>query len=510
MMEKVKERTSKYEISIRQKNNKYYEARISLNFGNNCRNRLQKGGTTREIAAFNLLLEFLSYIDISFSNGLITTKIDDVVSQRLFKSINELGIATIPEITQKAYEIVNKINYINSCILNTINLPSNVVPFYNPISIPPTTSGINTDIMPNTYNSNCTVQNQQPNRCIIEDLANEWIKYRLSLCIKTIDNPKPLSQNTVDNNFNRLSNDILPYFKENKILYLSQVTEDCIRDLIKSINCQNSKHKSYIVLNLLFKYAIKHNKATYNPVERVEKPPEKIVTGEEDDDDNYIEPDSQDLWLDLFEKENTDMSLLFETMLLTGLRPEEACGLKWKAFNIEKKELDINNAFKSFNLYNEDKTKVIGHYRQDAKLKTPDSYRQIPILQKRLLENLIKHKRYQQELFKTSRSIKSNHRKWSEDEYIFLGRNYHPYVPDSLANGLTKFRNKYGLTKKEDYVTPYGLRRSFATYWSSKGMHKLILMRLMGHSNYETTVRHYIKVSAKQIKEEMERLEKAS
>ena len=68
---------------------------------------------------------------------------------------------------------------------------------------------------------------------------------------------------------------------------------------------------------MLFKYAIKHNKATLNIMEKVEKPPERIVTGEEENEDNYIEPDKKNLWLDLFEKENTNMSLLFETMLLT-------------------------------------------------------------------------------------------------------------------------------------------------------------------------------------------------
>ena len=159
-------------------------------------------------------------------------------------------------------------------------------------------------------------------------------------------------------------------------------------------------------------------------------------------------------------------------------------------------EVIIKNAHQSFNVYNDDKTKIIGHYRADAKLKTPESYRTIP-LNPRLREQLLKHKQYQQELFKKSQAIKSKHRKWTENEYIFLGRNYHPYVPDSLAYGLTKFRKKYNLTSSEDYVTPYGLRHSFATYCSEQGMEEIVLMKLMGHSNFETTQKYYIKVSAK-------------
>ena len=78
-----------------------------------------------------------------------------------------------------------------------------------------------------------------------------------------------------------------------------------------------------------------NNKTKFNPLEKVEKPPEKIETGEEQEDDNFIEPDRRDIWLDKFELENTDMSLLWEVMLLAGLRPEEACGLKWKALDLK-------------------------------------------------------------------------------------------------------------------------------------------------------------------------------
>lgn len=498
-MEKEKERTKKYEISIRSKilkGKEYIEARISLNFGIDCKRRLAKGGKTDEEAILNLLDEYLNFIDTSYKNGLIHAKIDDIVSQRLVKSLNDLNMISAG-ITQKALEIVNRVNYINSCILNTIVPPSNVIPLTNPNTFQATLPAFlnNYATHHNKQNEVNTIINTKIEKCIIEDLACEWHKYRLSLCKKTPDNPKPLSQTTVDTNFRRLRDDILPYFKKHKILYLSQVTDTIVDNLLKSITSQNSKHKSYVVLNMLFKYAIKHNKATINIMEKVEKPPEKIITGEEDNVENYIETDRQNIWLNLFEKENTDMSLLFETMLLTGLRPEESCGLKWKALKLIDEnhgDLIVNNAHKSFNKYNEDGTKVIGHYRTDDKLKTPESYRTIP-LNPRLIDNLLKHKQYQQALFKKSKAIKSQHRKWSEEEYIFIGRNYRPYVAETLSYGMWKFRNKYNL----EYVTPYGLRHSFATYCSEQGMEEIVLMKLMGHSNFETTQKYYIKVSDK-------------
>ena len=317
-MEKIKQRTNKYEISIRPKGEKYFEARISLNFGQNCKTRLQCGGKTEELVVLNLLIQYMNFLDSSFKNGLIQTKIDDIVTQRLLKSINDNGLI-MAEITQKALEIINKINYINSSILNTINIESNILPIHNQIKTSPTLSlYANNSAMSNTLSiKEQTIQNTKIEKCIIEDLANEWHRYRLSLCLKTPDNPRPLSQTTVDNNFKNLRDDIFPYLKKHQILYLSQITDKVADNLLKSIKCQNSKHKAYIVLNMLFKYAIKHNKATINVMEKVEKPPEKIVTGEEEIDENYIEPDRQEYWVGLFEKENTDMSLLFETMLLT-------------------------------------------------------------------------------------------------------------------------------------------------------------------------------------------------
>ena len=85
----------------------------------------------------------------------------------------------------------------------------------------------------------------------------------------------------------------------------------------------------FLCRNLLFKYAIKEKGFSHNPMVKVDKTPEKIKTGK-DDNENYIDPDRQDIWLDLFEKEHKennnnpnhihrDIALLFEIMLLTRI-----------------------------------------------------------------------------------------------------------------------------------------------------------------------------------------------
>ena len=58
----------------------------------------------------------------------------------------------------------------------------------------------------------------------------------------------------------------------------------------------------------------------------IEKPKRPIKT--EESDIVIIESEKQVEYLDKFEADNTNLSILFETMLLSGIRPEEACRFK--------------------------------------------------------------------------------------------------------------------------------------------------------------------------------------
>ena len=234
-MEKIKERIEQYAVSVRVTSNGYYEARVSVKLGGSSRSeRLQKGGKSEELAVLNLLTALDSYIDTCYKSGIITTKIDDSIPQRLVKSINDLGIIT-PEITARTLAIVNKINTINANILNTI--PTNIIPFYNPQSVIPNAVAPAPALVPNNITNNLIVETPKEKQeiCIIEDFALDFMNYRLSLCEKSEDNPKPKSINTVKQNIRLLKTKILPFFKSNKILYLNQISEKVIISLLKRI-----------------------------------------------------------------------------------------------------------------------------------------------------------------------------------------------------------------------------------------------------------------------------------
>ena len=97
---------------------------------------------------------------------------------------------------------------------------------------------------------------------------------------------------------------------------------------------------------------------------------------------------------------------------------------------------------------------------------------------------------------------KKSGKKWNESDYVFLNTEGTPYVPERLTNKMPKFIKKYGL----EHMTVYGLRHSFATFNSEKGMDRVVLKELMGHAEFETTDFYYIHITEERKKKEFERI----
>ena len=173
---------------------------------------------------------------------------------------------------------------------------------------------------------------------------------------------------------------------------------------------------------------------------------------------------------------------------------KSGCGLKWIAFLEETDEIKINNAYKDYPVY-DDRGNKIGHNRADGLLKTPESYRTVPC-PKRLKDRLLRHKERQKAKFEKLGL------KWTENEYVFLNKWNKPYISENLGKQLNRFTKKYRL----EHMTAYGLRHSFATLMAENGMWELVLMKLMGHSKYETTRKYYIAVTRKKKQAEMNKV----
>ena len=83
------ERTEQNTISVRIKNNKYYEARISLKIGGGKSTRFQNGGKNQEEAILKLLEKVELFIITITNSGSMTFKINANLPNLLIKSINK-------------------------------------------------------------------------------------------------------------------------------------------------------------------------------------------------------------------------------------------------------------------------------------------------------------------------------------------------------------------------------------------------------------------------------------
>lgn len=429
-MKKVKERTPRYEISIKERDDGYV-ARMSFKLGNERNPRVEGFGTTTDLSVLSLLYKLDEKLEESFQKGLIENKISNIVIQKLYKSINVLEIRA-DEITECLNNISNRIVFINSKITGT----GAIIPFYN---IP--------NMQTNTFMQESIEKDDkisETKMILFEAFAKEWFKYKLSLCKETPDNPSPLSQKTVDGYHRPLFKQIIPYMKKNKVVYLQQITKELIEDLLKQLNGYDNKRIVYIVFSMLYQYAIKNKDyKEENIILKIDKPKKPPKRGKKKK--VIVKRANEEKWLDLLEEENTDISLILAGMLLEGTRPEEMTSISWEDVDFNNDTIRLKDAYKSFAVYDDD-CNIIGTEKRLDKLKTDSSYRTI-ILHPRFKKILLKHREEQKERFKDSIKMKKKKIYWSEKEFVFLSRTYRPYLSTSLAKPLRAFRKKHNLRR---------------------------------------------------------------
>lgn len=475
-----------YRIKLTKRENRN-DARLSL--------PIIKGGVNPRLSATSTTSAEESILKLLEKVKLTLIKAIDqnyIKSENLFyifdnisTSINELGLQTTSILTY-FHNIVSCIyGYLSTHIIAPVNpLVIDSVVENNQIS--------NTDLY--ISNKNNQIQPASTLREILpfKEVAIKWFNYKYSFTVKTKDNPNPLSKKTLQGYNKTMNSIIIPFFE--KCDNIDELSNEQLQDCIDNTNGSRQKESVYVVLKMIIDYARGNNYlSSLRTIEKPKKAKSNSKLKIEGHDFIYIEASRQSFWLDCFEKENTDVAYLFEGMLLEGFRPEEACGLDWTTLVENANFFIVNNAYKDFPVYNEN-AEVIGHIRQYDTLKTDESYRKIPV-HPRYREVLLKHKKNQQEYFKRC------HLKWSEHTPIFLNRYHNPYVPENLAKALRTFREKYNL----EYLTPYGLRHSFATFLSEQGMRDIVLMKLMGHADFGTTQKYYIFVSDERKKQEYEK-----
>lgn len=334
------------------------------------------------------------------------------------------------------------------------------------------------------------------------EIKKDEVKYPISLYVekmikqkkkqsetKGVKKKKKISPKTVTYYWRTAKTQVLPHFGN---LDATTITQEQIEEHFEELDYSTKYLKDIkLVLKLSLDLVVKEKLRPDNPAEKIEISKDKKSLGIEIE---HLEQDRQEVWLDIFEQDKRQWVYLFESILLTGARPEEACGFKWCAMDFEKDIVHINNAYKDIIVYDDNLNKI-GHTRGDGNLKTAESLRDLP-MHPRLKRILLQIKASRMEEYQKLG------RKWDENGYVFLNENGRPFVSENLTNKMPQFIKKYKL----EHLTTYGLRHSFATLCSTLGMPPEVLHVIMGHADFDTTRKYYIHITEERKRNEMLKL----
>ena len=232
------------------------------------------------------------------------------------------------------------------------------------------------------------------------------------------------------------------------------------------------------------KYGIDMDLFEKNPLEtrsgKIKAPKKK-----RGDEVEYVEINPDMIKKLLFLCRGKEEEPVIQTFLYTGLRLSELKGLRWSdvLFNRPNPktgerttEVRVRQSIKE--VYGKDlPDSTRESHQQPSELKSSAGYRTISVSDD--YTNLMKE-------YKAKKKKEAKF-KWSEKALVFGKDNGEPYGSTYLRDVVTKYR--YDL--ENDDLGPQYLRHCFATIMITAGENPSNVMRMLGHSNIEVTMKIY-------------------
>lgn len=288
---------------------------------------------------------------------------------------------------------------------------------------------------------------------------------------------------TIDDKWSKLNVHILPVLGEYK---MEDVTSTIVQKFVNMLSKKKSQRRDpngnevplspttvknvYNILCAMFTYAASKNVKVIKespcnsdivlPKRKEEYKPE-VYTVEE-----------MDILVDNLFNENLSIQRRTEYILALclGLRRGEIAGLKWTDIDFEDQTLYVDTSLS--------KSKAKGTEMKDPKTK----YGKRPIgMNELVITALRQHEKEQQRL----KEIYG--KQWLDVPNVFTGDIGGVETLNGITSNWNRFVKRCGLKK----VKLHGLRASFASYLSFKGIHGKELAELMGHSRSSTTEKYY-------------------
>lgn len=263
-----------------------------------------------------------------------------------------------------------------------------------------------------------------------------------------------------------------------------------VSELQKEGKSPKSLRHYYSILKMCFDDAMMCRLMVMNPAKKLKLPSMRrkeleIMTKEE-----------QKIFEEIMREHS--MGVAFIVLVNTGLRAGELSGLTWKDVDFENKTLYVRRGVQKITTY-DDEFKKVSRERKVTDVKTENSYRVVPMLNKvvRIL------KEYKEQKMKEYEEVAELGEGFREEDFIFKTKCDNPINSEYLRKTCQAICESHNFRK----VGIHELRHTFATRSIEAGIDLRVLQEILGHASYSTTADIYVHILGQVKLSQMNRLE---
>lgn len=320
----------------------------------------------------------------------------------------------------------------------------------------------------------------KPQNMTVDAWFEEWIEIYKKPTVKLP---------TIKRYINAYENHISPVIGKRKVQDIqSQTLQKLLNDLHEQ-GIDATMKLVFIVLKGIFDQALKNQMMQRDIIKPLTLPKVEETT---QDDRRVMTKAEQALFMDV--AADSGYYDIYLTLLQTGMRINEVCGLEWKDIDFTAKEIHVTGTL----VY------LRGIKRYKGTPKSSTSRRTIPLLPG--VERVLRHRRAEQfenrvalgEMYKIEEGL---------EDICFTYPSGGAIWADTLRNDLRAIIKRIREINPDfEPITPHTLRHTFATRCAEQGMPLQVLKTILGHKSLAMTADLYSHVLPDTKREEMEKI----
>jgi len=319
----------------------------------------------------------------------------------------------------------------------------------------------------------------------------QWLKKWIRIHKRPFVKPR-----TLQGYIEKIKTNIIPYLGNYPLQSLDRLT---LQEYFSDLTVGNEKRgiKKYSpktikeiksILNMAFSDAEIDKIVKFNPIPTIRTP--KVQRKKKKP---TISPREQQEFIKIMLSERNGLCYIF--ILNTGVRPGENGGMKWKHYNYKESEIKVRDNYGKITYYDDDFEKIKSAI-EEKDLKTPSSYRTIPLQQwfNKIMYEYMKYTMKQRGYTKKEQL---------DEEYIFINSLGNALSSDYLWDTLDRILKRHNFK----HLSVYQLRHLFATRCVDVHIPINQIQQYLGHALASTTVDNYLDYDEETNKAEIEKLE---